>query len=98
MTLPINLPQFQAPSDEYSRDYMEQLKQSMEYALSAMNAKGPIVASKIMVTTMPSSGYGLRAGETFEQNGVVYIVRAKDIFFSPVGAAVAGLGAVTTSP
>jgi hypothetical protein len=98
VTLPVKFPQFQPPGDTYSRQYFEQHNRALEEVFAALNAKGALLGSTMTLTSTPAAGYGLRTGALFELEGVVHIVRDKDIFFAPVVPATSALGAVTTSP
>lgn len=74
MTLPVQRPVFQDPPDQYNASYMKQLIKQLELYMRLMNAPGPIQASAITLTALPTSSVGLKSGDLWNDAGTVKIV------------------------
>lgn len=85
------------PPQGWTPDYGNQLNRWLENVTNTLTgfAYGRF-SGMLLASTFPTSGYGLRAGEVFANNGILTMVRVDDIWlgaFSVTGA----VGTLTVS-
>jgi len=96
MDVRLVLPSFQVAPKEYSQSYLNNLVNMINVAFTAMRSPGEGRQSTIVITNMPTSGYGLEPGTLFQVNGVVYITRLNAPYVEGVSAT-GRVGAVTVT-
>lgn len=95
MTLPLKPPNLQDAPDEYDRDHMDGLIKELRLFVQLLNAEGPLKASTINLSALPSAGYGQPVGTVFEVDGVLKVVRSKDHYFMQAASATGAVGTTT---
>lgn len=74
MSLPVKLPTFASPPDEYDKAYMEGILRQIKQYMQFVNAEGNIYCADIIATTLPTSADGLRPGTFYNDNGTIKVV------------------------
>lgn len=77
--------------------YFNELNRWFEVLTSAIADAHYLRATGLYFATIPTSGYGLRAGEVFSNAGVLTVVRENDIWLGSQSATT-GLGTLTVTP
>lgn len=74
MTMPVQQPVFPPAPKEYDQQYMQDVLRTLTAYIRLQNAIGPIVASEVMITQLPTSSVGLRVGTLYNDSGTVKVV------------------------
>lgn len=74
MSLPVPLPQFESPPDQYDRAYFEHLIQQISTYMKLANASGTLQGGNAKLNKMPTSAVGLSPGTLYNDAGTVKIV------------------------
>lgn len=73
MTLPIKPPSFEMPPADYERAYMIRLLKKLESTFVELNAAGPLRASRVNISNLPTSATGLAVGDLWNDLGTVKV-------------------------
>jgi len=95
MTLPARMPKLPTPTKNYDAGYFKSLLRVLDLYFRDQNAAGPLRGSTLNLSDLQSGGYNLRVGDLYEADGVVRVLREKDIYFDTMPAATASVGSVT---
>lgn len=74
MTIPTKAPVFAPAPPEYDQRTFAQWKQQLDLYVQMLNNRGPVVASKITLTDLPTSSVGLSSGSLWNDSNTVKIV------------------------
>ena len=74
MSLPVKVPTFAAPPDEYDKAYMEGILRQIRLYMTQINAEGTLFCADVITTAMPTDPVGLRPGTLYNDAGTVKIV------------------------
>jgi hypothetical protein len=89
-------PNFSAPPKEYDQQYMNAILHTLRVFLVALTNPGDIRGTALVLTDVPSSGYGLEVGSVYAHGTALYIVREGDVF-AATPALTVELGTVSAS-
>lgn len=94
----ISLPAPPRPQDEFSREWSNQMNRWLTNLADKLNGVYYLRGSGLYLdpNSFPTSGYGLRAGEVFANDGVLTWVREDDIWAGGFAVS-AEVGTVTVS-
>lgn len=85
------------PDGQWNADYGNQLNRWLQNTIDQLSGFTYGRFGGIMLApTFPTSGYGLRAGEVFANDGILTVVRTDDIWLGSFAIDV-GLGSVTVT-
>lgn len=73
MTLPVTPPIFPLPGDTYDRQYMISLIRALELTLRELNTAGPLRATRINISDLPTTDVGLAAGDLWNDANTVKV-------------------------
>jgi hypothetical protein len=94
MSRKVAIPYFPTPPTEYDQRYLQEVVRSFSVYAQQLNNPGPIRATNITLTNLPTTDFGLEAGTLFQQNGFVKIALINAPHVGGVSAT-AGVGSVT---
>lgn len=97
MTLPVQPPRLPSPTNEYDRAYMDSLLGELAGFIRSLNTPGELRGTTLVLTNLPSDPYGKEVGTVYEIDGVVKVIRTKDIFFVVPTTAASSVGTVSVS-
>lgn len=85
------------PSGQWTEDYGNQLNRWLQNVTDQLGGFGyGRFSGMLLASTFPTSGYGLRAGEVFANDGILTVVRPDDIWMGSF-AVTAGIGTLTVT-
>lgn len=73
MTLPVKPPVFPTFGDAYDRQLMTQLVKTLELTFRELNTPGPLRATRMHISHLPTSATGLEAGDLWNDLGTVKV-------------------------
>lgn len=73
MSLPIRPLRLPDAPEAYDREYMNNLLNALEAYMRELNAVGPVRAATVNISELPTSDTGLRAGDLWNNLGVVNV-------------------------
>lgn len=74
MTLPVNEPVLSQPPQAYDARIFAQWKQAFEFFFRQLNNRGPLIATSLKLTDLPTSSSGLQSGQVWNDSGTLKIV------------------------
>lgn len=81
---------------EPDRQWADNLVRWLERFVVEQRGAGALRGGTLYLSNLPSNGFCLKAGEVFENNGILTIVRENDIWTGPLSTTVTA-GAVTVT-
>jgi hypothetical protein len=73
MTLPVKIPRFEQPPEEYSKDYFESVLRQLTGYMRELNAKGDIEVRGVQAE-LPVFDATLRPGTLYVDGGIVKVM------------------------
>ena len=83
---PVIIPPPPRPEAAYSIEYMNQLNRWMENLSRLMGSVSYLRGNGLYFGYIPTSGYGLKPGEVFANDGILTMVREDDVWAGSVYA------------
>ena len=84
-------------SGQDEQDYRDQLNRWLANLYTFVTSVNYLRGNGLYLPGLPTTGYGLKPDEVFSNNGVLTIVRVKDIWAGGFAVA-ASVGSVTVTP
>lgn len=73
MSLPVQPPVLSPAPQEYDQNYMNTLIEEVENLVRRLNTIGPIQATTVQITDLPTSSAGLSSGYLWNDSGTVKV-------------------------
>jgi hypothetical protein len=70
----VSPPVLPVPPLEYDRNYMDQLNRILRFYFTSLQNPGPMRATTLTLTDLPTSATGLPAGSLWNDSGTIKIV------------------------